>query len=71
MKTKRFKRGDVVHLGFPGELIAEQKYLVSATSPDNCLSDDRADICEFGDLESFNAKRGIGMPIKYLTHVAS
>lgn len=65
----KLKRGDVVQLVYPNESILDRQYRIAAMSPDNHLSDDRADICEVDDTKSFEAKRGVGMPIKYLKKV--
>jgi len=61
----KLKRGDIVKLDF----VYDRQYKVCAVSPENGLSDDRVDICEINDTISFEAKRGIGMPIKYIKKV--
>ena len=65
----KLKRGDIVKLVFPGEIVSDRQYKVCAVSSENRLSDDRADICEINDTKAFEARRGIGMPIKYIKKV--
>lgn len=60
-----FKRGDKVYL----DDYRGRHFLVSAVWPDNVLTPDRVDICEAHDKKAFDAKRGIGMPVKYLNKV--
>jgi hypothetical protein len=67
--NESFQRGDIVQLVFPDEPIFPYRYKVSAVYPDNGLSVDRVDICDENDDKSFNSKRGIGMPVKYLQKI--
>lgn len=61
-----WNRGDVVTLDFPGEPSQTKRYRIAAVAPDNGLTADRVDLCEENDVEAFNAKRGVGMPVLYL-----
>jgi hypothetical protein len=68
---KTLKRGDIVSLAFPGEPATDYRYRISAMAPDNRLTSDRVDLCAVDDNVSFDAKRGIGMPIKFVKLAAT
>ena len=64
--TTNFRRGDVIELVYPGEHPTGIRYKVSAVCPENNLDSDRVDICLETDTDSFNHRKGVGMPVKYL-----
>ena len=68
---RTLKRGDIVVLVFPDEKPTNYRHRISAMAPDNNLTSDRVDLCDVDDNVSFDAKRGIGMPIKFVKLAAT